>query len=131
MELLFTSRFIDIAYLKEKNCLIQTWKGYCSSEEFRDGQQKTVRFFIEKGCSNFISDTTNAGLLKKEDTDWVTETITPQLVKGGMKDLNLVLPSSAFTKMTLMNLEKNEKEAKNAHLKLFGSIETAIASLEK
>lgn len=129
MELLYSSRFLDISYLKEKNCLVQAWKGFCSSEEFRDGQQRSVKLFIEKGCKNFISDTTNAGLLKKEDTDWVTEVITPQFAKAGVKVINLVLPSSAFTKMTLMNLEKNEKAAQNANLSLFGSLDAAIASL--
>ncbi|WP_047446923.1 hypothetical protein [Alistipes sp. ZOR0009] len=84
---------------------------------------------MKKVARILISDTTNAGLLKKEDTDWVTEVITPQFAKAGMKVLNLVLPSSAFTKMTLMNLEKNEKAAQNANLNLFGSLDAAIASL--
>lgn len=129
METLYSTRFVDVAYMPEKSCLIQTWKGFCTSEDFRAAQKKTVDLFVEKRCKNFISDTTNASLLKKEETDWVSEVITPQLVKAGMVRLNMVLPSSAFTKMTLMNLEKAEGASGNADIKMFGSLESALAEI--
>lgn len=115
--------------MPEKSCLIQAWKGFCTSEDFREAQKKTIEFFVEKRCKNFISDTTNASLLKKEDTDWASEVITPQLVKAGMVRLNMVLPASAFTKMTLMNLEKSEGASGNANVKMFGSLEGALAEV--
>jgi len=129
METLYSTRFVDVAYMPEKSCLIQTWKGFCTSEDFRAAQKKTVDLFVEKRCKNFISDTTNASLLKKEETDWVSEVITPQLVKAGMVRLNMVLPASAFTKMTLMNLEKAEGASGNADIKMFGSLESALAEI--
>jgi len=129
METLYSTRFVDVAYMPEKSCLIQTWKGFCTSEDFRAAQKKTVELFVEKRCKNFISDTTNASLLKKEETDWVSEVITPQLVKAGMVRLNMVLPASAFTKMTLTNLEKAEGASGNADIKMFGSLESALAEI--
>ena len=89
----------------------------------------TAELFVAKRCKNFVSDAKEAGLLKKEDTDWVTEVVTPQLVKAGMSVLNLVIPESAFTKMTIMNLEKSEKDAKNSGLAYFSSLESALASI--
>jgi len=129
METLYSNRYLVISYVPEKNCLVQTWKGFCTSEEYRDGMRKSVEFFIQKRCKNFVSDATNASLLKKEDTDWVTSEITPQFVKAGMQVLNLVLPESAFTKMTIMNLENAEKEAKNSGMAYFNSLDSALASL--
>ena len=129
MEILESSRFLDIIYIGEKKCLVQKCKNFCSTEEFRAAQQKTVHFFVEKGCKNFISDSTNAGLLKKEDTDWVAEVITPQLVKAGMMQLNMVLPTSAFTKITLMNLEKAEVSAQNTRIEYFASLDSALMAI--
>lgn len=129
MESLYTSRFLEISYQADKKCLIQVWKGFCSSDDFRAAQLKTVQLFVEKRCTNFISDTTDASLLKKEDTEWATELITPQLVKAGMKVLNMVLPASTFTKMTLMNLEKSEGVTGNVNVKMFGSLKSALAEL--
>lgn len=129
METLYTNRFVEISYIAGKSCLVQTWKGFCTSEDFRAAQKKTLELFIEKRCKHFISDTTNASLLKKEDTDWASEVITPQLVKAGMGRLNVVLPASAFTKMTLMNLEKSEDASGNANVKMFGSLDSALAEI--
>ena len=126
---MYSTRYVDICYIAAKGCLVQTWKGFCTSEDFRAAQKKSVELFIEKRCKNFISDTTNASLLKKEDTDWATEEITPQLVKAGMGRLNMVLPASAFTKMTLMNLEKAEDASGNASVKMFGSLDSALAEI--
>ncbi len=128
METVYSTKFVVISYIPEKSCLVQTWSGFCVSEDFRAAQLKTAELFIAKGCKNFITDTTNASLLKKEDTDWVSEVVTPQLVKAGMPVLNLVLPASAFTKMTIMNLEQSDKMSKNAGIAFFGSLESALAS---
>lgn len=129
METVYSTKFVVISYVPEKNCLVQTWTSFCLSEDFRAAQLKTVDLFIEKNCKNFISDTTNASLLKKEDTDWASEVVTPQLVKAGMPSLNMVLPASAFTKMTIMNLEQSEKAASHAGIVFFGSLESALASI--
>jgi hypothetical protein len=129
METLYSNRYLVISYVPEKNCLVQSWTGFCTSEEYREGQKKSVELFLQKRCKNFISDASKASLLKKEDTDWVTEVITPQFVKAGMPVLNLVLPESAFTKMTIMNLEKAEEGASNVRLAFFNSMESALASI--
>ncbi len=46
-----------------------------------------------------------------------------------MVKLNMVLPASAFTKMTLTNLEKAEGASGNADIKMFGSLESALAEI--
>lgn len=129
MEVLLKERYVTVTYNEEKKCLIQTWNSFCSSDEFRAAQKKTVELFVKKGCKNFITDTTNAGLLKKEDTDWVAQFITPLLIKAGMSNLNMVLPSSAFTKMTVMNLEKAEKDTNQSAPKYFPNLAKALESL--
>jgi len=129
METLYSDRILDLKYEPEKKCLVQVWKGFCTSEEFRASQQKSLDLFIEKRCTNFISDTTNASLLKKEDTDWASANIMPKLFKAGMKKLNMVLPSSMFTKLTISNLEKAEETSGRDIFKKFGSLESALADL--
>lgn len=130
METLFTTRYITISYYAPKRCLIQTWKAFCSRDEFREAQQKCVELFIEKKCKNFISDTTNAGLLAKEDTDWAADVITPKLVKAGMTQISMVVPQSVFTKMTLQNLLKAENTNQNTLLKFFDSLDKAMEDIQ-
>ncbi|WP_320051882.1 hypothetical protein [uncultured Acetobacteroides sp.] len=125
METLLDLRCVTITYVPEKKCLVQTWKAFCSTEEYQSVQEKSVEFIIAKGCKYFISDTTNAGLLKKEATDWATEVIVPKLKAAGINHLDIVLPQSAFTKMTISNLEKDLSD----YMRYYNSYVSAINAI--
>lgn len=129
METIYSTRVIDVKYVSEKKCLVQVWKTFCTSSEFRAVQLKTLEIFKEKKCENFISDTTNASLLKKEDTDWASENFMSELVKAGMKHLKIVLPVSTFTQLTVNNLEKAVDVSGSTSIRKFGSLESAFADL--
>lgn len=125
MENLLDLRYVTISYVAEKKCLVQTWKSFCTTEEYKHAQEKCAEFVVAKGCKNFISDTTNAGLLKKEATDWATEVIVPKLKAAGIQHLDVVLPQSAFTKMTINNLEKDL----GAFMRYYNSYAAAINAI--
>lgn len=123
METLLELDYVTLSYVAEKKCLVQTWKKFCTTDEYKNGQEKSLELVIAKGCTAFISDTTNAGLLKPEATQWAGEVFVPKLKAAGIGNVEVVLPQSAFTKMTLMNLEK---EMTN-FMRYYGSVESALA----
>jgi hypothetical protein len=125
MENLLDLGYVTISFVPEKKCLIQTWKKFCTTEEYKAAQEKCLELIIAKGCKGFISDTTNAGLLKAEATEWAGEVLVPKLIAAGVKNVEVVLPQSAFTKMTLINLEKEV----GAFMRYYGSLESALAAL--
>lgn len=129
MEILFSNNFVTIAYYSKKSCLIQAWTSFCTSEEFREVQKKSVEFIEEKHCHNFISDATNAGVLRKKDTDWVTQVITPQLIRLGVTTINVVVASSAFTQKTLLNLGNVEHRVRKDFLIFHENLKDALKSL--
>lgn len=106
---LFENDYSKINHLAESKTLVQVWKKFCMPEDFRITQIKTVELFKAKKCVNLISDTTNAGVLRKEETEWAAQTITPQLIEAGLKEINFVVPNNVFTQMTLKNLHKQEQ----------------------
>lgn len=125
METLLDLRYVTLSYHAGKNCLIQTWKAFCSTEEYQFAQEKSVEFAKSKGCKSFISDTTNAGLLKKEASDWASQTIVPKLKAIGINNIEIVLPQSAFTKMTISNFEKDLGE----YMRYYQSVASALAAI--
>lgn len=125
METLLDLRYVTLSFHAEKNCLVQTWKSFCSTEEYQLAQEKSVEFVASKGCKFFISDTTNAGLLKKEASDWASQVIVPKLKALGINNLEIVLPQSAFTQMTIKNLEKDL----GSYMRYYGSLESALKAL--
>ena len=129
MENKYLTNYLQIAVDPQKGCLVQIWAGYCTSEEFREGQQKSLDLFVENRCTHFISDTTNAYPLEDEELDWVSRNITPKLRKAGMDTINFVVPSSVYTRLTLEVLEKTDREINNIPMKFFGSLECALDSI--
>ncbi len=125
MEKLFESKFVTLLYDASKKCLVQNWTTFCTTDDYKMAQLKSVDFVIAKGCKAFISDTTNASLLKKEATDWAVEVIVPKLKSQGIMHIEVVLPQSAFTKMTLSNLEKDL----GSYMRYHGSLASALATL--
>lgn len=125
----YSSSYLTISVYPEKSCIIQTWRGYCSSEEFRSGQLKAVELFVENQCANFICDATNATPLAEDDIVWAAGAITPKLRDAAMGTLNIVVPSSVYTRMTLDLYEKKEILVRNTAINYFGSLDSALNSL--
>jgi len=126
---LFETNYCEINYLEDSKTLVQEWKKFCMPEEFRTAQNKTVELFKAHNCVNFISDTTNAGVLKKEETEWAAKTITPQLVESGMKEINFIVPNNVFAQMTLDNLTKQEQGG--LPLNFFPNVTDALNHINK
>ncbi|WP_320053762.1 hypothetical protein [uncultured Acetobacteroides sp.] len=125
METLLELDYVTLSYVAEKKCLVQTWKKFCTTEEYKHGQEKSLEFVVAKGCKGFVSDTTHAGLLKPEATSWAGEVFVPKLKAAGIGNVEVVLPQSAFTKMTLMSIEKDAV----GYMRYYGSLESAMEVL--
>jgi hypothetical protein len=123
METLLELGYVTISYVPEKNCIVQTWNKFCTTDEYKHGQEKCLEFIIANGCKGLVSDTTNAGLLKEDALKWAAEILIPNLMKVGVNHVEVVLPQSSFTKMTLMNLEKDVA----GYMRYYGSVESALA----
>lgn len=123
----YEERFLTIEVDQEKKCLVQHWKGTVRSDEYRRGQEKTVEVFNQYGLKNLVSNTKEAGALKTEDTDWAAQNIVPKLTSRGLRTLNMVVPSSVFTKLTLQDIEKKTKSV--LQVKYFDDVRKAILSL--
>jgi hypothetical protein len=108
--ILYQKPYLTLEYDEPQKCVIQHWKGFATSEQFREGIQKTVEFFEKKNPSRLISDTKDFAVVKKEDTDWVATQATPNLIKHGLKFMAFVLPTSAFTQISVNNFKSKASD---------------------
>ena len=129
MQTLLKERFLVVEVDSSKKLMLQTWKGFCNSEELRTAQQKCINLFKENGCKSLVCDTKEASVLKQEDTEWVAGNVTPALAKAGLTALNFVVPASAFAKMTVKNLEESEKKSGLVKVNYYSSLEEAMSNL--
>lgn len=104
------SKTLDIERDNNLKCLIQHWKGYASSEDFRKGIESSLELFKDKSLDKILSNTKDAGLVKKEDTEWLNTYAMPLLIKNGLKHIAFVLSTSVFSQMSVENFKKYSKE---------------------
>lgn len=121
----FKNSNIEILYLPEKKQIIQIWKSYISSSDFREAIDSTVEFVGKNDVDSIISDTTLQNAIKPEDSEYAAN-VLPLLFKN-IKLMAFVLPKDIFTKMALKkfsNIKKNNK------VQYFNEIEEAKLWIE-
>lgn len=106
MESLLHLGYVTISYLPVENCLVQTWHSYCTAEDYISIQEKSIAFIEENECRTFICDCTNAAPLRSEGVKWTIDILTPRLKTIGISHIELVLPLSTCTHMTIEYLER-------------------------
>ena len=107
--ILFERPYVTLELDEPFKCLTQRWKGFADSQQFREGITKSLEVFQQKQIDKIISDTQNASLVKKEDTDWVATTITPKLVQCGLRRIAFIIPANVFTQMSVDNFKNETK----------------------
>ncbi|MDQ3393933.1 MAG: hypothetical protein M3512_07470 [Bacteroidota bacterium] len=120
-------KHITLEYDNVSKCIYQTWKGYFSSEQFRNGVAKTNKMFEKYNpVNNFIVDISESAAIKKEDTDWAAKTAIPLAIKNGLKFYGFVLPKNVFAQLSLSNFRK-ELNQPSLEIQLFDSLDKAKA----
>jgi hypothetical protein len=99
----FQESYLTLSIDAHTQCLVQTWKGYARSEQFRRGIEKSIELFQEQPLSSIISNTKDFAMAQKEDTDWVSAYATPILMENGLKHMAFVKPESSFGQVAVYN----------------------------
>lgn len=129
MQTLLKEKYLTVEFDPNKKLLVQTWVGFCNSEQMRNGHKKSFDLFKNNNCTKFVCDTKEAAVLKKEDTQWAADNVTPALIAAGVKELNFIIPDSAFAKMSLKNLEATEQKQSNVKINYYTNIAEAMKNI--
>lgn len=125
---LFQKPYLTIEYDDKMRCLIQHWKGFATSEQFREGINQSVDFFEKKKPTKLISDTKEFAVVKKDDTDWVANQATPKMISHGLKHMAFILPTNVFTQVSVNNFKSKADDI--VQIQYFDSLDKAKQWLE-
>lgn len=102
----FENQNIVIERDDQLKCLIQNWKGFATSDRFREAIQKSIELFKDKKLNKILSNTKDFGMVKKEDTEWVNTYSMPLLIENGLRYMAFIVPSNVFSQMSVENFKK-------------------------
>lgn len=118
-------KHLVLKYDERLNCVFQIWKGFFTSEQFREGVEQTNKLFAtKKPVPNFLVDISESSVIKKEDTEWAATTAIPLAVKNGLKNYGFVFPKNVFAQVSLNNFRKDLNQP-TVSIKLFDNLERA------
>lgn len=102
----FENQNIVIELDKDLQCVIQNWRGFASSEKYREAIHQTIDLFKTHKVDKILSNTKSFGIVKKEDTDWTNSYAMPILIERGLKYAAFIAPENVLPQMSIENFRR-------------------------
>ena len=115
-----------IDYEPTLKCVIQTWRGFAGSQNFRASILKTIEVFKEYDAEAIISNTQNAELVKPSDADWVATYANPILIQEGLRRIAFIIPNSVLLQWSVDHFMQ-ETTGQQLTMQYFDNIDKAKA----
>ena len=90
-----------IEYDPALKCVIQTWKGFAGSANFRASILKTIEVFEQHEAKSIISNTQNSKVVSPADGAWVAEHANPILISHGLRKIAFIVPENVFARRSV------------------------------
>ena len=119
--IIYQAPSVTVEYNEEKQQIIQKWKGYSSSDVFREAIMKTAEFGRANKAKSLVSDTSEQSVVKPEDIVFAASRM-PITAMGNIKAIAFILPKNVFAQLSL---KKFEQAATTEIIKYFDSYERA------
>jgi hypothetical protein len=114
-----------IYFDKDLDAVVMVWKGYSTSEQFREGTELMLNELICNGCSKVLADVREMILIGMDDQRWLDSRFLPRAIKFGFKQIAIISPNSYFNKVAIESISyKVDKE--KISIQFFDTREEAI-----
>ncbi len=101
------------------------WKRKTTTEEYRHSFMVLLEFAKDNPADNFLSDTTNQGVVSPENRKWFETEMLPQAIEIGLKRAGVIFDGNVFKKYYLNMIIKVSNKF-GVPIRLFNSEEEAI-----
>jgi hypothetical protein len=97
----YTQKVYDIYYEAETGLVIMNWKGYATSQQFRDGTEIMLNTLIANKASKVLADIQDMLVIGMEDQEWLQTIFLPRAINFGFRAIAMVKPKSYFNKVAV------------------------------
>lgn len=125
----FESKYCDVIWNEECKAVVLDWKGYATSEQFREIMNKGLELLISKRANRWLGDCTKFMTLQKADEEWSNTDWLARALQGGIKKMAIVLPEKLIQKNIVDRILDNNGDILITSQK-FSSPEEALAWLK-
>ena len=90
-----------VGYDAEVPCVIMTWKGYATSREFREANERILGVLTERKASKLLGDSKEFVLIGADDQHWLSSNWIPRALEAGLRTVALVTPVFYFNRVAI------------------------------
>lgn len=119
--IIYQTPTVSLEFIESKQLLVQSWKGFSTSEVFREAINQTLSFTSKRGVKAILSDTLQQAVVKPEDTEYASS-IMPKLFSNGVKKMAFVMPQNVLTQLSMKDFGNQNK---NDKVKFFPTVKDA------
>lgn len=103
---------LTVGYDAEIACVTMTWKGYATSREFREGNERVLGVLAERGASKLLGDIKDFVLIGAEDQHWLSSNWIPRAMEAGLRTVAMITPVFYFNRVAVESVgQKLDPEA--------------------
>lgn len=111
-------------------CIVATFNGFMSSEQFRHFLNLGLELLIEKKKEHnrilWLADTSKHVVQPDKDTQWVAQEWNPRALQAGINHVAFVLPDNVFGNMSVKKYsDSTEKKGDKMIVQMFGDLASA------
>jgi len=122
------SEVYNIYFDKSIDSVVMVWKGYSTSEQFREGTELMLNELISNGSSRVLADVREMILIGMDDQKWLETRFLPRAIRFGFNRIAIITPNSYFNRVAVESVSyKVDKE--KISIQFFDSREEAVAWL--
>ena len=113
-----------IGYDAEVPCVIMTWKGYATSREFREANERILGVLAERGATKLLGDIKQFVLIGAEDQHWLSTNWIPRAIQAGLRTVAMITPVFYFNRVAVESVGQ-QLDPETLILEHFGEREAA------
>lgn len=121
----FKNEFAQINYLEDVKTVELIWKQRTNSQMYREIFTKGVEALEKHNISNWLSDTTDQGLVSPEDRKWLESHMIPTAVQKGLRNIAVLVSKDVFKKYYVDSVRKHVEKS-HLSMQYFDKREDAI-----
>ncbi|HYF02632.1 MAG TPA: hypothetical protein VEC36_04605 [Patescibacteria group bacterium] len=125
--------FARVTFERDVPAVMIQWLSYATSQQFRTAIKKELEayehFLREHKKLHWIAETTRMIGVGHEDIEWVASELNPRMYKAGLRYMAVVLPQSAFAKMSVDDYVQFTDQ-KQIEIRNFGNLSDAKSWLK-
>jgi hypothetical protein len=93
-----------IYFDQQVNAVVMKWKGYATSDQFKEGTEYMLRTLSSNNATKVLADIKDMVIIGMEDQHWLETNFLPRAIQAGFQAIAIIKPDYYFNKVAVESI---------------------------